>query len=89
MTAIILIGIPASGKSTFFRQRFFFAHVRISLVDRRGDGGVMSGNNPDYHFAGAGKPIKGGKGAVQVVDDYHLLRFAYVVCSVDRCGLAG
>jgi DNA-damage-inducible protein D len=49
----------------------------------------MSGNNPDYHFAGAGKPIKGGKGAVQVVDDYHLLRFAYVVCSVDRCGLAG
>ena len=31
MTAIILIGIPASGKSTFYRQRFFFTHVRISL----------------------------------------------------------
>jgi DNA-damage-inducible protein D len=35
-----------------------------------------SGNNPQYHFAGAGKPITGGKGAVQVVDDYHLSRFA-------------
>jgi hypothetical protein len=31
MTAIILIGIPASGKSTFYRQRFFYTHVRISL----------------------------------------------------------
>lgn len=28
----------------------------------------QSGNNPDYHFAGAGKPITGGKGAVQVVE---------------------
>jgi len=36
----------------------------------------QSGNNPDYHFAGAGKVITGGKGAVQVVDDYHLSRFA-------------
>jgi DNA-damage-inducible protein D len=36
----------------------------------------QSGNEPDYHFAGAGKPITGGKGAVQVVDDYHLSRFA-------------
>ncbi|GFE59959.1 ATP-binding protein [Geobacter sp. AOG2] len=31
MNAIILIGIPASGKSTFYRQRFFFTHMRISL----------------------------------------------------------
>ena len=31
MTAIILIGIPASGKSTFYQPRFFFTHVRISL----------------------------------------------------------
>lgn len=31
MTAVILIGIPASGKSTFYQQRFFFTHVRISL----------------------------------------------------------
>jgi DNA-damage-inducible protein D len=30
----------------------------------------QSGNNPDHHFAGAGKPIPGGKGAVPVVDDY-------------------
>ncbi len=36
----------------------------------------QSGNRPDYHFAGAGKPITGGKGAVQVVEDYHLSRFA-------------
>lgn len=35
-----------------------------------------SGNYADYHFAGAGKPIAGGKGAIQVVDDYHLSRFA-------------
>ncbi|MFA7279708.1 MAG: DNA damage-inducible protein D [Sterolibacterium sp.] len=35
-----------------------------------------SGNNPDHHFAGAGKPIPGGKGAVQIVQDYHLSRFA-------------
>lgn len=31
MTAIIFIGIPASGKSTFFRERFFNSHVRINL----------------------------------------------------------
>lgn len=35
-----------------------------------------SGNDPNHHFAGAGKPIRGGKGAVQVVDDFHLSRFA-------------
>ncbi len=35
-----------------------------------------SGNKKDYHFASAGKPIVGGKGAVQIADDYHLSRFA-------------
>lgn len=35
-----------------------------------------SGNPPEHHFAGAGKPIVGGKGAVQIIDDYHLSRFA-------------
>jgi DNA-damage-inducible protein D len=35
-----------------------------------------SGNEKDHHFAGAGKPITGGKGAVQTVNDYHLSRFA-------------
>ena len=29
-----------------------------------------SGNSAEHHFAGAGKPITDGKGAVQVVDDY-------------------
>ena len=36
----------------------------------------QSGNIAEYHFAGAGKPIPGGKGAIQIVDDYHLSRFA-------------
>src|SRR4030067_1443403 len=36
----------------------------------------QSGNEPSYHFADAGKPIEGGKGAVQTVKDYHLSRFA-------------
>ena len=31
MEAIILVGIQASGKSTFYRERFFATHVRISL----------------------------------------------------------
>lgn len=35
-----------------------------------------SGNEPFHHFADAGKPIEGGKGAVQLVNDYHLSRFA-------------
>ena len=35
-----------------------------------------SGNPPEHHFADAGKPITGGKGAVQMVDDYQLSRFA-------------
>ena len=44
-----------------------------------------SGNNPDYHFAGAGKPIPGGKGAVQVVQDYQLSRFAcYLIAQAQK-----
>ena len=31
MEAIIFCGIPGSGKSTFFKERFFGTHVRISL----------------------------------------------------------
>ncbi|MBI3374650.1 MAG: DNA damage-inducible protein D [Betaproteobacteria bacterium] len=45
-------------------------------IDRAKASCATSGNNPEHHFAGAGKPITGGKGAVQVVDDYHLSRFA-------------
>ncbi len=36
----------------------------------------MSGNNPDHHFTGSGKQIEFGKGATQIVEDYHLSRFA-------------
>jgi len=35
-----------------------------------------SGNNPEYHFAGAGKMIGVGKGGVREVDDYQPSRFA-------------
>lgn len=31
MEAIILMGLPGSGKSSFYRSRFFDTHVRISL----------------------------------------------------------
>lgn len=31
MEAIIFIGIPASGKSTFYQQYFFNTHVRINV----------------------------------------------------------
>jgi predicted kinase len=31
MEAVILIGVQASGKSSFFKERFFDTHVRINL----------------------------------------------------------
>jgi predicted kinase len=34
MEAVILVGIQASGKSTFYAQRFFDTHVRISRTAR-------------------------------------------------------
>src|SRR3989344_8711502 len=36
----------------------------------------QSGNDPKHHFTGAGKQIQFGKGSMQMVDDYHLSRFA-------------
>lgn len=36
----------------------------------------LSENNPDHHFTGSGKQIEFGKGATQMVEDYHLSRFA-------------
>ncbi|MCX7149594.1 MAG: hypothetical protein NTY05_09340 [Rhodocyclales bacterium] len=35
-----------------------------------------SGNNPDHHFAGAGKMVDLGSGSQRQVEDYHLSRFA-------------
>jgi tRNA uridine 5-carbamoylmethylation protein Kti12 len=31
MEAIIFVGLPGSGKSSFYKERFFHSHVRISL----------------------------------------------------------
>jgi predicted kinase len=31
MEAVIFIGLPGSGKSSFYKERFFSTHVRISL----------------------------------------------------------
>lgn len=31
MEAVVLIGLQASGKSSFYKERFFSTHVRISL----------------------------------------------------------
>jgi predicted kinase len=31
MDAVVFVGIPGSGKSSFFNERFFSTHVRISL----------------------------------------------------------
>lgn len=36
----------------------------------------QSGNNPDHHFAGAGKMVELGSGSVREVEDYRLSRFA-------------
>jgi len=31
MEAVILVGLQAAGKSTFYRQRFFNTHIRVNL----------------------------------------------------------
>ena len=36
----------------------------------------QSGNDPDHHFAGAGKMVELGSGSARDVPDYHLSRFA-------------
>lgn len=36
----------------------------------------QSENDPKHHFTGAGNPITSGKGRTQIIDDYHLSRFA-------------
>lgn len=36
----------------------------------------QSGNDPTYHFAGAGKMVEHGSGSQQAVEDYQLSRFA-------------
>lgn len=36
----------------------------------------QSGNNPEHHFAGAGKMVDIGSGSQREIEDYHLSRFA-------------
>lgn len=31
MEAVVLVGVPGSGKSSFFKERFFNSHVRVSV----------------------------------------------------------
>ena len=47
-----------------------------NVINKAATSCEQSGNDPKHHFAGARKPIIGGKGAVQEVVDYHLSRFA-------------
>jgi DNA-damage-inducible protein D len=42
---------------------------------------AQSSNDPDHHFAGAGKMIPVGKGGVRQVNDYLLSRFACYLIS--------
>ncbi|MEM1061617.1 MAG: AAA family ATPase [Planctomycetota bacterium] len=43
MEAVVLIGLQASGKSSFYRDRFFRTHVRISLD-------LLKTRNREWHF---------------------------------------
>lgn len=52
-------------------------------IGRAQDACKESGNEPLNHFAGAGKPIPGGKGAIQVVEDFHLSRFACYLIAIN------
>lgn len=45
-------------------------------IDRAKASCETSGNNPENHFAGAGKMVSLGSGSQRPVDDYHLSRFA-------------
>ena len=44
----------------------------------------QSGKDPKHHFTGSGKQIQFGKGATQMVDDYHLSRFACYLIAQKR-----
>jgi DNA-damage-inducible protein D len=44
---------------------------------------TQSGNDPNHHFVGVAKPIPGGKGSSQIVEDYHLSRFACYLWTLD------
>ncbi|MBK8245937.1 MAG: DNA damage-inducible protein D [Gemmatimonadetes bacterium] len=45
-------------------------------IQRARESCAQSGNEPDNHFAGAGKMVPLGSGSVRDVDDVHLSRFA-------------
>src|SRR5690242_896413 len=47
-----------------------------NVIERAIKSCEQSGNEPKHHFTGAGNPITSGKGGTQVVEDFHLSRFA-------------
>lgn len=55
----------------YSQWRYFENAVKKAIVSCK-----QSGNDPKHHFAGARKQIQFGKGATQMVEDYHLSRFA-------------
>lgn len=55
----------------YAQWRRFEDAIKRAIVSCR-----QSGNVSEHHFAGAGKMIDTGKGAVREVEDYHLSRFA-------------
>lgn len=55
----------------YSQWRYFENAVKKAMASSK-----QSGNNPAHHFAGARKQIQMGKGATQMIDDYHLSRFA-------------
>jgi DNA-damage-inducible protein D len=55
----------------YSQWRYFENAIKKAMASSK-----RSGNNPAHHFAHARKQIQLGKGAMQMIDDYHLSRFA-------------
>ena len=55
----------------YSQWRYFENAIKKAIESCR-----QAGNDPTHHFAGARKQIQFGKGATQMVEDYHLSRFA-------------
>jgi len=65
---VVFVGIPASGKSTFFRQRMAGRYVHVSLDNWRGKGNVRAKERLAIE-AGLGEVAEGSAGVRGVVVD--------------------